>query len=133
MGVHIRHPRPDELHTLDILKEFHSLPLDGQWIWLAEQDDKVLGMAMASPMHGILFLMRMLVVEDAPPTIALSLIKRMGKDSKARGCFGYMCLLDPKQPAEMKLGRFFQRLPETKFVPYQGIIATGRIDGRLFQ
>jgi hypothetical protein len=119
----------------DALKDGENWPLldiDPDWMWLAyDQEERIVGMLLAAPCHGLAFLWRVRMLPSAPRTALLSLLRRFIKDIRARGCLGYMVMLDVTREKEQALCRIAFRAG-AKFVPgavsvIAGSISTGHL------
>lgn len=116
MATTIRHLGEGE-PTPFLLKEFANLKLDGQWAYLAENEQgKVVGALLTANVHGLLAILRLITDEEAPPTTALRLLRAAFRESRERGLLGAVTLLEPRRPVERKLGKLLER-KGTDFLP----------------
>ncbi len=104
----------DIAHIPDALKEgenWHLLDIDPDWVWCAYDDtDRVVGMLIAAPCHGLVFIWRVKMLPSAPPWAFGRLLRRFIRDIRRRKCLGYIALLDiVNQPAEQALSRIVFR------------------------
>jgi len=119
-------PSPDGLPL-----GFESLPLDHDWIWLAEHDAACVGILITAPAHGILLLFRITMAPDAPPAAALLLLRRAFREARVRGCAGWMTVLQDSSEAEVRLMRVLTRMwPQPTSIPMSGMWAGGTFDIR---
>jgi hypothetical protein len=88
-------PMPQHLGT-----GFEAMPVMKSFCWVAEQDERIIGMLMAAPCHGLIFLVRLRVAEGAPVTTTALLFRHCMRDAKAMGFIGYFSYIDPKRDAE---------------------------------
>lgn len=99
----------DVKHIPDALKAGESWPilnLDPDWIWESrDENGEVVGILIAAPCHGLVFIWRIKMLKTAPAAALLSLFRRFIKDIRARGCLGYMATLDLCRPEEQQLAR----------------------------
>ncbi len=93
----------------EALKEgenWELLKLDSDWVWLAEDGDRVVGVLIAASCHGLVFIWRVKMVADAPHWALGRLFRRFIRDLRRRGCLGYITFLDVvNRPAEQALAR----------------------------
>lgn len=59
-----------------------------EWVWIAESDGPV-GVLMAAPCHGLVYMVRICVKKGSNPSVAMALIRACLRDSKSRGFKGY--------------------------------------------
>lgn len=118
MGLKADHPRicgsfyVRSLDKDDSLPPFnHGLPdtplTQKDWIWVAfrEKDNKPLGLIAAAPLHGIVLLVRIYAIEEAPKAIAVGMLRKVLADSSARGYTRYALHLDLSLDNEARLAR----------------------------
>jgi hypothetical protein len=67
---------------------YESMPLMGDWVWIAE-DGEPLGVMLAAPCHGLVYMMRVCVKDGANPATALILMRECMKECNRRGFKGY--------------------------------------------
>jgi hypothetical protein len=81
----------------DALKEgenWHLLDLDPEWVWLAREGDAIVGILIAAPCHGLVFIWRLKMLPSAQPMALLKLLRAFIRDLRRRKCLGWMALLD---------------------------------------
>ena len=87
-------------------ENWELLTLDPNWIWLEEADGEVVGILIAAPCHGLVFIWRVKMLSSAPYWALGKLFRRFIRDLKARGSLGYIAMLDiSSRPAEQALAR----------------------------
>jgi hypothetical protein len=98
----------------EALKEGENWPLltlDENWVWLAKDGDgSVVGILIAAPCHGLVFIWRLKMLATAPNWALGKLLRRCIRDLRARKCLGYITWLDVcSRPEEMALARIAAR------------------------
>lgn len=92
------------------LKEGENWPLltlDDHWVWLArDSEGGVVGILIAAPCHGLVFIWRLKMLETAPHWALGKLLRQFIRDLRSRKCLGYIACLDIcSRPAEQALHR----------------------------
>ncbi|SRR5713226_6799215 len=82
---------------------FENMPVMNDFVWVAEQDGKVIGTLMASPCHGLIFLARLRVDKSAPISTVTFLFRKCIKDCLDRGFKGYFTFIDPSREIERRM------------------------------
>ena len=91
-------------------ENWEYLQLDPHWIWLAEDDDRVVGILVAGQCHGLVFIWRVKMLPEAPHWALGKLFRRFIRDLRKRGCVGYITFLDVvAKPYEQALARIASR------------------------
>lgn len=121
-GIKIDHPRlcgsfyVRSLDKDDPLPDFsHSLPdtplTQKEWIWVAfgARDNKPLGLIAAAPLHGIVLLVRIYAIDEAPKSIAVGMLRKVLADCKDRGYTRYALHLDLRLDNEARLARIVKK------------------------
>lgn len=67
---------------------FENMPVMREWAWIAESDCPV-GVLLAAPCHGLVYMMRICIKEGSNPAVAVVLIRACMKDCEKRGFKGY--------------------------------------------
>lgn len=95
---------PDELKADE---NWPLLHLDMEWVWLAhDQEGKIVGILIAAPCHGLVFIWRVKMLKSAPYWALGRLLRRFIRDIRQRGCLGYITWLDVcNRPAEEALAK----------------------------
>jgi hypothetical protein len=83
------------------------LQLDEEWVWLVrDEDGEIVGILIAAPCHGLVFIWRIKMLENAPYWALGNLLRRFIRDLRKRGCLGYITFLDVcNKSAEAALAR----------------------------
>ena len=87
-------PMPQHLGT-----GFEGMPVMKSFCWVAEKDGRIVGMLMAAPCHGLLYIVRVRV-EDGFPSAAALLFRHCMRDAKEMGFLGYFSHVDPSRESE---------------------------------
>jgi hypothetical protein len=82
---------------------FEQMPVMKDFVWIAEEDGKVIGMLMASPCHGLVFLARLRIEKYAPASTVTCLFRKCIKDCLDRGFKGYFTFIDPSREIERRM------------------------------
>ena len=101
-----------------------ALKLDYNWQWVVEHEGEIVAQVLCSPCHGLIHILRISSMPEAPHGWAVVALRRVLSDAKARGMIGFMTLLADKQPAEVKLMKIIQR-QGGQLVPFYGALAFG--------
>jgi hypothetical protein len=101
--INVRTLRDGEAMPQHLGTGFESMPVMNSFVWVAEQDERIVGILMAAPCHGLLFLVRLRVLEGSPATVTLALFRRCIRDSKEMGFRGYFSYIDPQKETEAQL------------------------------
>lgn len=79
---------------------FEHMKVMNDFVWIAEQDGKVIAVLLASPCHGLIFFVRISAEKDAPSMAVPLLFRRCVQDCTKRGFTGYFTYVDPARTAE---------------------------------
>ncbi len=101
--ITVRTLKPDEPMPQHLDTGFEQMPVMKDFVWIAEQEGKVIGALMASPCHGLVFFVRLRTEKDAPEMTVHLLFRKCIKDCRERGFAGYFTFIDPAREAERKL------------------------------
>ena len=84
-----------------------ALDLDPDWVWVAHDErGAIVGLLIAAPCHGMVFLWRIKMLPTAPHFALGRLFRAFIRDLRKRGCVGYMALLDVvSSPTEQQLAK----------------------------
>ena len=83
-------PMPEGFNT-----GFENMPFMPHWVWTAEEDGEALGLLMAAPAHGLIYMMRLCVKKGAPSLTALFLLRGCMREAQKRGFKGFFTHVDP--------------------------------------
>jgi hypothetical protein len=111
----------------ELMHGYEAFPIDQQWQWVAVVDGRIVGQLLGANMHGLLFILRLTMLADAPPSCLLCLLRQAFRDAEAQGCMAYMTFLSDQQPAEVKLMRIVQR-HNGYLESFSGAVAAGRLE-----
>lgn len=107
---------------------FELLNLDLSYVYVALQHEKVVGVLITSPMHGVLLLLRFVIVDAAPCSTAYYLLKGALKDALGKGFTALITLLEIERDTEMRLAKLVQRFGGSSFTPIKGMIVTAPLN-----
>lgn len=88
-------PFPQHLGT-----GFETMPVMNSFVWVAERDERIIGILMAAPCHGLIFIVRIRVEEGSNPAVVHLLFRHCMKDCKEMGFIGYFSYIDPQRESE---------------------------------
>lgn len=122
--IEIRRRYPGEeipAELMDGLEAFHIME---DWQWVVLHEDKIIAQILTCPAHGLLILLRMMSLPEAPPAWLVLALRRILADAKERGLFGYVILLQDSKPKESKMMRLTQ-MGGGMLLPFSGALAFG--------
>lgn len=88
---------------------FEQMQVMKGYVWVAEKNGKIVGLLMATPCHGLIFVVRLRVEKTAPPMTVWLLFRKCVRDCKERGFEWYFTYLDTNLDAERKLAAICQK------------------------
>lgn len=94
------------------------------WQWVVLDDNKIVAQVLTAPAHGVLILLRMMSLPEAPKGWLVLALRRILTNAKALGLIGYMVLLQDSKPQEVKMMRIVQK-SGGMLLPFSGVIAVG--------
>lgn len=98
---------------LHLLPEFASLPLEPEWVWVAEDGGVIVGVIACLRGHGMVLPLRIMVADDAPQSTALLLLRAARRGSQRGGCVGFAAFLNLERDEEARLARIGERMGAT--------------------
>jgi hypothetical protein len=125
--LQIRNRYPGEVIPSELMENLGSMTVDPEWQWLAEYDGKIVGQILGVNAHGILMLIRITATPEAPKYWPVLGLRKVLADARERGCIGYLCFLDDRQPQEVKMMRMIQKQGGI-LLPVIGVWAAGSTD-----
>jgi hypothetical protein len=123
--IEVRHPYVNEV-PMDLLVGFESFRIDPEWVWVLVVDGKIKAQMLCANTHGVLTIMRISSLPDAPNGWALTLCRRVFKDCREQGLIAFMAFLSDGKKAERRLMRITERLGGF-LVPVTGAWAAGSL------
>lgn len=121
--VMVRTLKPGEPFPQHLDTGFEQMPVMNDFIWVAEKNGKIVGILMAAPCHGIVFLVRLRTTKDAPAMTVALLFRRCVRDWKARGFKGYFTYVDPSRELERRFIPICRKLGGLQLVsPQVGLV-----------
>lgn len=100
--ITVRTLRPNEAMPQHLGTGFEQMAVMNEFVWVAEKEKKIVGILMAAPCHGVVFLVRLRTAEDAPTMTVALLFRKCVKDCLARGLKGYFTYVDPNLEMERR-------------------------------
>lgn len=98
---------------------FEQMAVMNDFVWVAEQDGKIVGALMAAPCHGLIFFVRVRAEKGASSMVVPLLFRKCVKDCKERGFVGYFTFIDPSLEAERKFIPICQKAGGTQIMSLQ--------------
>jgi hypothetical protein len=88
------------------------------WAWLAESENQPVGILLAAPCHGLVYMMRLCLAESNP-AVGFLLLRACMRECHKRGFKGYFTHLNPMHASEgqmipmcKKAGGFTLTIPQ---------------------
>lgn len=103
MTVTVRTLREDESFPQHLGTGFEGMPVMKSFCWVAEHEGRIVGMLMAAPCHGLIYIVRLRVEKEAPAMVTGLLFRKFLKDSKQMGFVGYFTHVDPSRESERQM------------------------------
>lgn len=122
--IEVRPRYPGEDIPAELMVGIEPFHIVESWQWVVEYEDKIVAQILTAPAHGLLILLRMMSVPDAPASWLVLALRRILADAKERGLFGYVVLLQDSRPREAKLMRIVQK-NGGMLIPFSGALAFG--------
>ena len=104
-GTSIHHPK-----RLELVTGLEPIELDMDWVWVAEKNGQQVCSLVVANCHGIAFLLRLISLPDAPPSMILRLLRKASEECRERGLKGFVSMFDMTGAVEKKLWRIAKRL-----------------------
>jgi hypothetical protein len=93
---------PDKLNNLAGLNtEF--IVIDPEWCWVAEFQGRIVAVLLGAPVHGMLFLMRIVAMPNCPSSTLVVLLRQVFRDAVEQGCVTFCTFLDAAREEENRL------------------------------
>jgi hypothetical protein len=102
-GMNVRTLRACDAFPEGFATGFEKMPVQKSWIWIAEVGDETIGVLMAAPMHGLVYIMRLCIREGAPPATAFLLLRGFLRDTAQRGFKGFLMHITPSVERERRM------------------------------
>jgi hypothetical protein len=109
-------PFPDTLNT-----GYEKMPVMKNWVWVAEESDETVGILLAAPMHGLVYLMVVRTKGD-DGAIFLGLLRQCFKDCIERGFKAFWMHVDPTK-VESRFIKIVRRMGGTQHVDPQTMLS----------
>lgn len=101
--IHVRTLREEEDFPAHLETGFENMPVMKSFCWVAEHDGRIIGILMAAPCHGLVFLVRVKIKDKAPIATASLLFRKCVRDCNERGFKGYLTYIDPQRESERRM------------------------------
>ena len=101
----IDHPSIGE--TIPIETGF--LAYDANWVWLARDNDRIVGVLIAAKAHDVVVLLELKRIGEAPLPWALLLIRQVARECRMRGFERFFTLVTDETDHERLLGAICER------------------------
>lgn len=82
---------------------YESMPLMSEWVWVAEDKGRAIGVLLAAPCHGLVYVMRLCVQEKENKIASLLLLRACMKDSRSRGFTGFFFHVNPTEAVDRQI------------------------------
>ncbi len=102
---------------------YEKMPLQTDWVWVAEDDEIPVGVVMAAPCHGLVYVMRLCVRKGVNPHVALALLRACMKDSQNRGFRGFFFHIDPTNDVDRQIMTICRKTGAKQLTTVQCLIA----------
>lgn len=107
--LEVRHPYVGEVPA-ELMSGLEVFKIDPEWQWVAVVEGRVVAQLLAVNAHGVLLMLRLTALPDAPKTWAVNLFREVMREARAMGCIGFTTFLSDSRPHEIKLMKIVQRL-----------------------
>jgi hypothetical protein len=102
--------RPMDVIPAELEAGFDLLgQLDPDWVWVLAQDEKIKGVLIASPAHGVAMIWRITVAKDASQMALFKLLRAFLRDARSRGLRGYLTIVSPSSESQKRLTGIFEK------------------------
>jgi hypothetical protein len=105
---------------------YELMPIMEDWAWIAENGEPV-GVLLAAPCHGLVYMMRVCVKEGANPATAAILIRACMRDCEKRGVKGYFFHVSTLSQVERDLIPICRKAGAVQ-VPIPQVLLVGAVD-----
>jgi hypothetical protein len=126
--ISVRHPYRGEVPQ-ELMRGFEAFSIDLEWQWVVVADGQVKAQILCTNAHGLLFILRLTALKDAPHAWLFRLLREVFREAKAQGCLGYVTFVCDQNPPEIKLMRLVQKAGGM-LMPQSGAWAFGSIETR---
>lgn len=105
---------------------YENMPLMPDWVWIAENGEPV-GVLLAAPCHGLVYMMRLCMKEGTNPAVAARLIRACMKDCESRGFRGYFFHVSTMSEVERQLVPIVKKAGGVQ-IPLPQVMLVGSIE-----
>lgn len=124
--IQVRHPYVNEVPA-ELLAGIEAFKIDPEWQWCLTVDGKIVAQILCANAHGVLMILRLTALKDAPHGWALTMFRRVFKDCSDLGLIGYITMLADSKRPECRLMTMIAR-SGGYLTPFTGVMAAGRFD-----
>lgn len=122
--MEVRRRYPGEDLPAELMNGIEAFYIVEEWQWVVEYEGKIVAQVLTAPAHGLLILLRIMSLPEAPPSWPVLALRRILADARERGLIGYLTLLEDARPNETRLMRLVQR-SGGMLRPFSGALAFG--------
>ena len=122
----VRHPYVGEVPA-ELIAGFETFKIDPEWQWVLVSDGKIKAQMLCVNAHGVLMILRLTALPDAPRGWALALFRKVLKECQEQEMLGYMTFLEDGKKAERRLMTIISRAGGY-LKPWSGVWAVGRFE-----
>ena len=101
--ISTRNLRENEAMPEGFATGFEKMPVMRDWVWIAESEGAAIGVMLAAPCHGLVYMVRLCVKDGANQAVATILIRACMAECSKRGFKGYFFHVDPMREIERNL------------------------------
>ena len=101
----IDHPTIGE--TIPIETGF--LAYDANWVWMARENGRVIGVLIAAQAHDVVLLLELKKIGDGPLGWIVTLFRHVARECRARGFERFLTLVTGETRGEINLGAVCER------------------------
>lgn len=107
--IEVRTLREEEPFPQHLATGFENMPVMKSFCWVAEKEGRIIGILMAAPCHGLIFLVRLCIEEGANPSVAHLLFRHCMRDCEKLGFTGYFSYVSHLSEVERSLIRLCRK------------------------
>lgn len=107
--THVRTLQVGEALPTELDVGFEHAHLEPRWVWVYEDEGRIVGCVVAAPCHGIVHLLVVRATAEAPKDWLLITLRQAIVDVKERGYTGVMVFIEVGRPIDLKLAKLAER------------------------
>jgi len=100
--ITVRTLREGEPFPQHLATGFEGMAVMNSFCWVAERNDRIIGILMAAPCHGLVFIVRIRAEEGNPMAVPM-LFRNCMRDCKELGFVAYFSYIDPQRELEASM------------------------------